>query len=555
TGDLEKAINIFQDMNAKYPNDPDVLFDLAMVFEEKGDLKNAVESLQKLVKLDPNHPQAFFYLGKDTILMGDAEKAITRYLLKALSIHTQLGDQRGEADVLNAMGVAYERLGRYDDAIRYYNDSIAVKEKIGNKKGVATSLNNIAKIQVFQGEYDKAQEVMKRALQIFEELEDVQGIAGAMNMFGVIHEDRGNYAEALRYYKAALKNRKDLGNDQQTAQSYDNIGQIYYLMGQNDNAQVYWEQALALRKTIGEESGLILSLQNMGVLQMAQGRLDNALKSFMEALDRSRSIKYENAIAVSLGNLGTVYQIQGRYAGAEESYRQAIQILDKLKDKKGVAEYTKLLGSIFLELNNLPRANAIFDRVHDMAQEIGSTEILTDTLILQSHGSLLAGQHEKARKQLEEAFRNATKFGYQRALVRSRIEQGLLLAAESKPEDARTVLSSALKTSMELSDARLIIDSNHALAAHALISGDYRSAIQLCEKAIGAAKKMEARPHLFRLYSIAGQAYLHLNHKQKALESFRKGASVVEEIKKAANPEHVSDLMRMREVQTINELK
>ena len=197
-GDLDAAVKTYQSLTKQFPNDADGLFQLALFYEEKGDLKNAASNLQRVIALDPNHSEAHFHMGKDTILMGEAEKGISQNLVKALSIHTQMNNEYGKAEVLNAMGVGYERLGRYEDAIRYYNDSVEIKEKIGNRKGAAKSMTNIAKIHLFRGDFSKAEEILGQTLKLFEEMNDQPGVADITNMFGVLNEDQGNYPEALK---------------------------------------------------------------------------------------------------------------------------------------------------------------------------------------------------------------------------------------------------------------------------------------------------------------------------------------------------------------------
>ncbi|MCI0602816.1 tetratricopeptide repeat protein [bacterium] len=534
-GELEKAISLYQDFNRKYPNDSEVLYQLALACEDAGDLKQAVGSLEKLVRIDPNHPEAYFHLGKDTILMGEAEKAISQHLLKALSIHKRLNNKHGEADVLNAIGVGYERLGRYEDAVKHYQDSILIKQQIGNNKGTAISMSNIAKIYIFQGEHDKAKEHLKKAQAIFEELNDRKGIADSANQFGVISEDQGQYADALAFYKKALQIRKELGNDQLTAQSYDNIGHIYYLQGKYDDAQVFWEQALTLRRSIGEESGVILSLQNMGFLQMAQGQMDRAVKSFMEALNQSRAIQYENAIAVSLGNLGAIHQMQGRYQAALDSYQEAIRVLEKLKDKKGIAEYTKMAGSVYLELNAVPQALEKLNSALKMAEESQSSEIIVDTQVLLAQAYRFQKDTVQAESILKKAQETAAARQFEKFILKAQIEQGRLLLENNR--NASTLLEDAVKRAVEQNDPWMELHAREALATAQLKEDDPDKAAKTSISALAIAEKLKATPFLYRFHSLAGQAYQSLKSEAKAKEHLQQANRFKSEMQKALSAE------------------
>jgi serine/threonine protein kinase/Tfp pilus assembly protein PilF len=550
TGDLDTAIQSYQSLTEKYPADSETLFQLGIAYEEKGDLKNAVNSLTKVVALDPNHPQAYFHLGKDTVLMGEAEKGIHQYLLKALAVQTQLNNEFGKADVLNAIGVAYERLGRYEDAIRHYNESIAIKERIGNKKGEAKSLSNVAKIYLFQGEYDKATQILNRTSKIFEELNDPAGRADILNQFGVMNEDQGKFDRALQYYKEAMQIRKVIGNDRLTAQSYDNVGQIYYLTGRYDDAEVYWEQALALRKKIGEESGVILSLQNMGFLQLDQGKLDQAMKSFLDALDQSRAIKYENAIAVSLGNLGTIYQHQGRYGAAVDSYNEAITILNKLEDKKGVAEYSRLLGSVLLDMNNTSQAEQKLYEALNLAKEIQSFEMQTDSELLLSRLQLLKGDTYQANDHLNEAEQIAKNYNYENGILKAQIVKGLILSNSSESSSV-DILKLAEKKASSLRNVWMILEARYALATALLNDAQNAAAIHAAQSGLQSARTTGSLPYQYRFHSILGVAFKAEGEPKKARSHFQEAHASYDKIVKSLNSEQSALFKELSDVKEI----
>lgn len=550
SGDLDKAVETYSVLTQKDPDDSETLFQLATTYEEKGDLKNASAALTKVVALDPNHPQAYFHLGKDTVLMGDAEKGINQYLLKALAVQTQLNNEYGKADVLNAIGVAYERLGRYEDAIRHYNDSIAIKERIGNKKGEAKSLTNVAKIHLYQGKYDEATKILNRTSQIYAKLQDPAGESDVLNLFGVMNEDQGKFDEALQYYKKAMQIRKQIGNDRLTAQSYDNVGQIYYLKGQHDDAEVYWKQALSLRKQIGEESGVILSLQNMGFLQLDQGKLDQSLKSFLDALDQSRKIKYENAIAVSLGNLGTIYQYQGRYGAAIDSYKEAIEILKNLKDKKGVAEYSRLLGSVFLETNNLLAAEPELKNSLQLAKEIQSFEMQTDTETLFARLYMMKEDIEQAQRHVEEALKIAEEHHYENGSLKAGIVNGLILARSNQPESI-TILQRAVKMAGMFRNVWLSLESRCAFAHSLLKNGDAAGAIDTAQSALVSAEHTASLPYQYRLHSILGSAFQLKGEHQKAQTHFQQANQSLDTILKSMKPDDAAQFQKHPDVEQV----
>ena len=53
--------------------------------------------------LDRNDPRGWFLLGKNTIQMGDAARAVNDYLVRALTLQNQLQSEQGQAETLNAL--------------------------------------------------------------------------------------------------------------------------------------------------------------------------------------------------------------------------------------------------------------------------------------------------------------------------------------------------------------------------------------------------------------------------------------------------------------------
>lgn len=539
--DSQKAISILQNLGSRYPNDPDVLLDQASVYEQMDDREHAVAALQKVVQIDPNQADAFFRLGKNTILMGKAELAISQYLIKALSLQTQTKNRQGQADVLNAMGVAYERLGRYDDALKYYSDSLSIKEEIGNKQSATISLTNIANLYVFQSQFEKAKEILKKAQIVYREINDPAGVAEVQNTFGVISENQGQYEDALKYYRAALQIRKTLKDDRLIATSYENIGQIYYLTGHYDEAQAFDEQSLALRRKTGDQNGIILSMQNMGFLQLAQGDLNEAVKSFLDALQQARAIQFENAIAVSLGNLGTIFQAQGRYDAALDSYREAINVLKGLNDRKGESEYTKLMGATFLEMGNFTDARASLNSAREMAEQMSNDELLTDVNVLLGKLHRLQNHFQEGEEAVNQAMLIASKNKYQKGILAAQMEKGILTGSDS-------TLIEIQNKAAELGDVWLKIDSQYALANVYLRNQKPQKAIQLCQQAIPPATKMGIAPYLIRFYSIEGQAYANLKDQRRSAACFQHAAELLKQLRKEMKPQYFADFENLQEV-------
>lgn len=412
TGDLERAQTTLGTIVERYPGDSEARVMLALAHEDEGELDQAIEVLRKVLASDPNHPRAWFLMGKYAILTGEVQAAIDEYLVRALVIQNRLGNEQGRADALNAMGIAYHRLGQLDQAEDHYRQAAEIRNRIGDQRGVASSRTNTARILVAKGEHEQARSEFLQAMDSREAIGDRPGVAVLHNEIGLLEESLGRYAEALSSYRQSLQIRRQLGDKRALTESYNNVGFAYFTLGEYDNASVYWQQALDTAGELDNQEDVALARQNIGLLDLARGRWENALRAFLSTLDDGRALGNPLIEAVSRGNLGRIAMYQGRYAAAEISFAEAIQILAAFEDTRGEAEYRLFSTELHLEL----------------------------------------GQNDEAENELDLIEALITTQGNREQLARLAMLRGRLAIAQRRPGDARKFLAAALETAADSSN-------------------------------------------------------------------------------------------------------
>jgi len=515
-GKPEEAEKHFQQLLARYPFDAEPRLDLASAQAAQGHNSEAVATLKKAVELDPGDPRAWFQLGKNAILAGDSARAASDYLVRALALHTRLENEKGKADVLNAMGVAHQQLGEYPHALERYTEAAGARGKIGDDRGLASTLRNRAMVNVSLGRSRDAEADLERARKLFEKIGDRGGLSDVMNDFGLLHEGRGAYARALADYQDALKIRRGMGDERLLAQSYDNVGYIYYLQGEYDNAVVYWKQALDLRRKIGEKNGIVLSIQNMGFLQTAQGEWDEAMKSFMEALEDSRAIGFKNAEAISLGNIATLSAYRGRFGSALDSFAAALAVLRPLDLKPALAEFTLKEAAVRLELGQLEEVNARLAAAGAWLKETENREQAADLETLRGEWHAARGEAEASRQAFARAISLARESGSRATLLHARI------AAGSTSGDTAE-LGKALAEAESLGHALLTARALEGLARAELPRHPARSE-GLVRRALTIADRSGWEAGRYRLHSLLARTLEARGDAAGAKESWKRSA-------------------------------
>ena len=247
--DTGKAIASYESMAKFSPDDPDIQFTLAGLYESNSNFDKAKQHYAKALEQDPKYVDALLASGRVEIKSGNPQGGLD-YLNRGLSLAVQLDNQEEKAGILHAIGVAYKLLDKPQEALKNYQDSMAIKRQIGDKRGIAVSLNEIAQVETTLGKPTEALADYQEALRIRREIGDKRGVSDTLMDLGTLYDDRGQYDQALTLYKEALQIQRDLGNEQRQASCLNNIGSAYLAKGQYEDALAYISKLWPFRKNL-----------------------------------------------------------------------------------------------------------------------------------------------------------------------------------------------------------------------------------------------------------------------------------------------------------------
>lgn len=315
-GDAEAAAAQWKALLAKTPDDTEAGLALAAALADAGDVDAATGVLRGLSRRDPEDPRAWFWLGKLSILQGQARIAVDDHLVRALVAFKRGRDLYGEAETVNALGVGYGRLGQTADAAEQYRKAIELRRRLGNRRGEATSLRNLANVLSLTGDFDGAATALREARAVNIALGDRAGHAAIDNELGLLAEERGDHPGALLAFRRALQAWREVGDAHGAAEALNNIGFAHYQLGDYGDAEVYWQQAGDAYDALGEQTGRVRTMQNLGLLAVSRGRWNDARERLEESLRLSEAQQMVEEAAVSRRNLAELDLQQGDWPAA-----------------------------------------------------------------------------------------------------------------------------------------------------------------------------------------------------------------------------------------------
>jgi tetratricopeptide (TPR) repeat protein len=452
-GDI--AARVLADTLRKFPNDIELALLEAETLGDNGDDKGAIEVLKPFVKADDQNARAWFLLGRSAIKQGDAQSAVDDYLVHALVLNTRAGNEAAAAEVSNAIGVGYERLGQLDAAAEQYTRAAAVREKLGDKEGLAKSLRNLAIVQAEHGDRAAADRALDRVKTLLEGLGDRASLADLYNDRGVVAEERGDFAEALSSYRQALSMRQQLDEPALVAESLNNVGYCAYHMGDFDNASVYWQQALAQFQKLDNQNGALHVSQSMALLDIARGRFGAARERLETSLRAAEDHQLPEEAAVAHVSLADLSLIEGRFTEAVVSADRAEQIFARRADQRGQNETRLQRARIALATADIADADKALGNI---AVDALSTEQRAVYLLATARRAALARDYAATASKLDAAAAAAAS-AHSGALGMSvQLERTHLALAQGNVASAKKQLATLRKQTTQLGEVPLRLD-------------------------------------------------------------------------------------------------
>jgi tetratricopeptide (TPR) repeat protein/predicted AlkP superfamily phosphohydrolase/phosphomutase len=306
-GRVDEAIREFELALQENPRFLVVRINLGRAYMAKGDPDRAREILRGVVVADPDAKEAWLLLANLAIQEGS--EVAERYFLKAVSIDPN------DTETLNGLGLLYDGMGRWEEAIEQYRRVIMVDPDYEK------AYNNIGVIFQRQGRLEEAGVMFERAI------EADPDFSGSYNNLGIVRQEQGDLAGAEQAYRIGLERnpthpvlRNSLGGvlfrsgqpekarrqfeialriDPGYESAHNNLGAVLGHLGDRQGQMDHYLQAIALRGDYtdarhnlalayletGREADGILELEN--VLEIEPGHLASLLRLAAERIRRA----------------------------------------------------------------------------------------------------------------------------------------------------------------------------------------------------------------------------------------------------------------------------
>jgi tetratricopeptide (TPR) repeat protein/DNA-binding XRE family transcriptional regulator len=272
----------------------------AYLVRDPGALALAEGALATCRALNPGSPiteaRLLAILGSVHITNGNWQLAIDAYE-QAVAVGDVVQDLRRLSLTYSNLSVAYQELGRFNEAARYAHRAIGIHETLSDRLSLARSENNLGMLLLRQGDLADAEGHFERAIKLFEDEGVETQRANFLMSMCELHWLRDDLAAAERWAREALDFANRTSERVNVGESRVWLGRILEARGDSPAADSEFNTAFELFRASPER--LSRAHGFYGEILEARGDLGGAVRHLKQALATRPSDRTEESAATA----------------------------------------------------------------------------------------------------------------------------------------------------------------------------------------------------------------------------------------------------------------
>ncbi len=300
---------------------------------------------------------------------SDLEKSL-EYAEKAKQAALSDKDQLQLATAYRNIGNYYNEKFQIDEAKSYYNTALNIYESINHAKGQAQLINLLGILHGKTQQYDSAYVNFTKALNIAKEIRDSITLTMIYTNFGLVFYHWGDYEQAVKYYELSQEINIALNLLDGLERNYANLGKIAYKWGKPELALDYYNKTHAILKRLGNRKSIGNIYLDIGNAYKRLKQVDSALISYHKAYDIAKEFNSVRIMSIALGNIGNFYRDSFDYEAAYKYYHESYNLIKGVNDKKRMAQKLQSLGDLYRIMGQYDSASVYLKKALKMSEEM-----------------------------------------------------------------------------------------------------------------------------------------------------------------------------------------
>lgn len=245
-------------------------------------LNEALDYAEKAIDLAEknNLTSEFFYVYNNA---GDVAIAMKKYQLSLVYFNKAAAIAKEQnfglpsrVDIGNSQGNALKKLGRYDEAIRFYTNCLKMAKESNYQNGINTVTANLGEINMLKGNFKEALPYQLETIRLQETNNDIANLIENYHHASTIYKKLNDFESALVYKQKAYDLRDSIGSIESDAKMSELLTK--YETEKKEETIAFQETKIAQQKTV-QYLGIIVVGLLLGLLIFAFISYRNRSKS------------------------------------------------------------------------------------------------------------------------------------------------------------------------------------------------------------------------------------------------------------------------------------
>ena len=311
--------------------------------------------------------QLFKERADELFMQSHYDEALSSYE-NALKLYRSIGEKRGEANTLKAIGDVLQFFKRSTEALDHYQQAIEIYRQVSDRLGEANTLQAIGDVLQFLRRSTEALDHYQQAIEIYRQVGARLGEANTLKAIGDVLQFLDRLDEALQSYSEATEIYRQVGDRLGEANTLQAISDVLRLFNRLDEALIYNQDALEMFRLIGARLGEANAFKSLGDISASRisgeraFNLEQAMAYYQQALEIYQQVGDLYSQAIALANVGHVLQGLKQYEQAISCYDRAISLFQSIGlDEKNYFQIFFNKGNSLKALGQLKEAIKSYD--------------------------------------------------------------------------------------------------------------------------------------------------------------------------------------------------
>ena len=386
---------------------------------------------------------------------------------RAAATQSEFGQTYALAQTLNNTGLAYYRMGDWENARSYWAQALPKFRALDESSGELLPMGNLGAVDFEEGRLTEAAEAFQRVLDLQAPGKDLRQRVDFLSNLASVERILGNFDEALRDFSCARGLAEGIDYLEGLGWALAGLGETYYGIGEYELAGTYLRAALPKEQQAGDARGSTAVLRHLGNIEQLNGDFAAALDFHEQGLAYTTSPQDR-----ALAQLDVARDLSAlmRQQEAIDLASDSLSVAEETGSKLLIGDAHETLGRVFLGAERLDEAMTAFKSARDVYASVGmeveqARALNGLALTTRELGRLQqAAEYAEASLQYVEGVRGRVADPELRAFYLSarreylELQIDLLMQLHSKADTTSAEYLMAALTTSERSRARLTLD-------------------------------------------------------------------------------------------------